>query len=480
MRATSLTRSFDLGDDCGPLRREVFVLGAGFSIAIAEQMPTTAGLRAACNELLGPMARDWLRRRGLDRVDDFEVVLSELAIPQPYLNECSNQYNQAVFTEYSGALHDAVVKSQAKGLQDPCPSWLARFVTTAHFQRSTLVTFNYDTLIEGCVRGGDAALVASCNSGEVKASEWSELIEDQPPLPPGSVRLGVQRVPTLQLLKLHGSVNWYWTPGDISGSTLNRSPDIGSFGCPRAYDEDAREHELPGRVPFIIPPTAIKSSYYGLPLTKELWNRAHRSLHDATHITAIGYSFPATDLTTLGLLRSALRPDHIVQVVNPDADRVAERLTAAGIRAEASFSGENAVARFVDDWAAAVSTSVAVQLEQRELLEVPLAVAWGSDSLAAVTSIDRCEGSLLLRTEDPTSGIEAIQRSRERRETPVKGYELHAKASGEASSPVFVVDGDTKRPVVGVTMFKKVLVIGYEPRWAILHLADRSRSSVER
>jgi len=77
-----------------------------------------------------------------------------------------------------------------------------------------------------------------------------------------------------RLLKLHGSLNWYWNPGDESGASVARRDLPGVYGTPLHYTDDDRRRQLPGRGPLIVPPSATKSLYYRNPITREMWQQA--------------------------------------------------------------------------------------------------------------------------------------------------------------------------------------------------------------
>ena len=47
---------------------------------------------------------------------------------------------------------------------------------------------------------------------------WTHGYGGVPSYPAGTLEAG--ETPTFRLLKLHGSINWYWVAGDTSGTTL--------------------------------------------------------------------------------------------------------------------------------------------------------------------------------------------------------------------------------------------------------------------
>jgi hypothetical protein len=326
---------------------DVLVLGAGFSKAASAAMPLTDDLG---NEVVADL-RDVVhdRRLLLDfHGGQFEAWLSRLAEEQPDLTNAENLANQHVFALCSQLLadrldqHVAAAREDPDGqLQNPDQSWLPALLGTLHARQATVITFNQDVLVELAVR----AAQLHCwdgrrwpSTGAQPEVRWWDLLAGHPPLPAG--RYGARGVPhlTFRLLKLHGSTNWYWTPGDTTG---------GSVACWFLEDDllpeqvipdevSARERELPGRVPLIVPPAAGKSTYYRSPALAQLWQNARKALiQPEAHVSIVGYSLPLTDLTTAGMLRETLGPDRPnilsrLEVVNPDAASVLRNLNAIG------------------------------------------------------------------------------------------------------------------------------------------------------
>lgn len=74
-----------------------------------------------------------------------------------------------------------------------------------------------------------------------------------------------------------------------------------------------------------MPPSALKSSYYGNPVTREIWSSAHGALRESSKVVLMGYSLPLTDLSTAGLIASALEAGNValIDIVdrNPEAVR---------------------------------------------------------------------------------------------------------------------------------------------------------------
>ena len=219
----------------------------------------------------------------------------------------------------------------------------------------------------------------------------------------------------MRLLKLHGSLGWWWVPNDESGATIVREEITNTFGHdPKAWTARKAHWTLGGREPFIVPPLAAKSPYYRNPLTRHLWRTAFEAIREADRIVFIGYSLPRTDLVVGGMVESAIRGREVdVLIVDPCPDGIAERLACLGGPAEESgrltrFPGDNAVEEFArwlcEDTAKDVpprAARLADELvpERRD----PAIVVWsvgGEPRRHRVVAAENCsDGTLRLSTE---------------------------------------------------------------------------------
>lgn len=390
----------------------VVLLGAGFSYALSlGKMPLT--------DTLGNKVADQLRPEGIEvprgfSGGRFEMWLSRLAEPQPDLDEVTNAHNHALFLRISELIRAILLDAQNRTVEEP-PLWaFQRLIGALHARRSTVATFNYDTLVERLIE-----------------SQWRmdwetrhpvrghHVIQDRPPRPYVQGMFGEGPASSFQLIKLHGSVDTFWVPGDTTGATINRLGYTQRW-TEQSEDTETRRLKLPGRVPFIVPPAAAKSAFYANPFTRQLWRDASEALRSASTVDIVGYSLPATDLVTSGMLADTLAGSRsLIRVVNRFPDDVVDHLVTLGCdrtRIQV-FDGDDAIAKYVDafehEFTPLVTREgqVLSQLPQRPLVMVGLNMNEG----AAVTSVFRDSNDPTLariRTE-PIDHHSVVNRVRE-------------------------------------------------------------------
>ncbi|MGI8446623.1 MAG: hypothetical protein ACR2MP_05445, partial [Streptosporangiaceae bacterium] len=336
-----------------------------------------------------------------------------LADEQPYLSVGENLENQALFERFSEAIATVLGENVDAALTSGCPAWLNEFIRVAHQRRATLVTFNYDPLIECAVASG-----LLYEWGQYDSVFWAEITGDVPSWPPGLAYLAADKADTLRLLKLHGSLNWYWVPRDTSGVSIARRELPGAFGAPSPYAEEERRRRLPGRVPFVVPPSAVKSPYYRNPVIREIWQQAAERLRRAARVFVLGYSLPPADLTFAGMLTDALRGSTAqLTVVDPRADVVQARLTSLGFTEDRvrAFEYESPVADFTRWWRdeAGISLAASLGAAASANLDDPMMSVWSKDSYAAVVTVTRNEEVVILTTDPVSITREAAARARQ-------------------------------------------------------------------
>jgi hypothetical protein len=166
-------------------------------------------------------------------------------------------------------------------------------------RRDTIITFNYDLVIENALRALRLTYTYGIDEG---AAQFESESCRPDPAPADAARI----------LKLHGSINWA-RPKEEGGKAL-------------VVDSYDRAREL-RRTPVLVPPTWQKSfGDFLLPV----WNAAIAELTTATRVVIAGYSVPETDLHFKYLLAAGLQKNislRSVLFVNREADALKGRLT---------------------------------------------------------------------------------------------------------------------------------------------------------
>ncbi|WP_298443209.1 hypothetical protein [Ferrimicrobium sp.] len=306
-----------------------------------DQLPLASELLDPILEQLRDQDKKFSPPRG---GENFEQWLSRLAEGQPYLSADQNLERSASFVKISRQIAEIISERERKALNQPIPDWFADLLVAWHVRQATVISFNYDNLIECGVNSQHLNMF-----GPYPISVH-DVLRRLPPLPPsqreresrisniqggGAVSLSgdswIQDEPceeTFRLIKLHGSISWYWVPDDMTGSTLQRWAEVGSFEHPLGDQRTSIRRQLPGREPFIAPPSSTKSRYLANPVIRQLWIDAHEALANAERVYFLGYSIPLQDQAAMALFRETLG-DREVEICIADirAGNVESRLT---------------------------------------------------------------------------------------------------------------------------------------------------------
>jgi len=335
----------------------VFLLRAGFSKAVSHHMPLTQELggqvAAAVARMEGEVSRtsDPLAERRPSAEEelaafqgDVERWLSHLAEPQPWLSETQRLSNRARFERAQEVIAHSMQASQVHAYMDPPPPWLVQLIRYWVHLEATVLTFNYDCLVEAAydhVRGSPPV-------------SWRDLYVI--PVTPVQLRTGTvvtgHGVRAFSLLKLRGSTNWYYSPEP------NRPPgdpvyDVGigpGWGADRS-DNRVHDRLVEDKRPVIVPPTLTKTDYYSHDLVRAQWREGADALRSANELVVMGYSAPAADFLARTLLTTCFDGTIIVPVdtASDVTDRLRSIVNSDRSRVVPCFTGaEEPVRRFVE------------------------------------------------------------------------------------------------------------------------------------
>jgi len=341
--------------------RPVYVLGAGFSRAINEYMPLTDDLGEAIRTKLGI---EWPTG---PEPSTFEERLTLLSTSLPFLEGHENTERRAMAERTTAAIASELdLRVETVTAAEP-PTWLLQLVALWHAEQAVVITFNYDTLVEQATTFLRPT-VLSGGTGPTDLHGWQIAFPS-----PTAVNIRTfddMNAPTLdsfQLLKLHGSLNWYWALGD--GATLVRDAAVDGFGSPsRTSQQDVAGVRLLDR--FLVPPVTSKDSYYNVNLVHVLWRAAYEAIQHASKLTVMGYSMPPADRIAGELIRS-LPPETPVEIINWRTGSIDEptsplgRARSLGLNVVSSWEGADSVQKFtlqrIDEASAALASNDALR-----------------------------------------------------------------------------------------------------------------------
>ena len=270
---------------------DVFVLGAGFSKAIYEEMPTMDELST---EVLGRLRE--LNSSVLPALENLgkniELWMTYLSQPQPWLKNYDNDRNRSIAGRIRQEIKEIINDRTSSAAQSEAPDWLSSLIKSWHERQATIITLNYDTLIERATRelgitGKNKGLFAN----EMYPPYFSN-IESRS----GVGLWGGENIDTFSYLKLHGSVNWYYSGRDVFyGETIFYS-EVPPLGADYSEQEKSLGLLSKDKETLIIPPVNEKTTYFNNETVKGLWRDAGSGLANARRVFVIGYSLPVSDL----------------------------------------------------------------------------------------------------------------------------------------------------------------------------------------
>ena len=312
------------------LSRLVTIVGAGFSKHASPTMPVLTDLgkqlvsRLSESEIAAQLTEP--ERAAIDSgrvpMGGVESWLTALASAQPFHKVSEQLHRRALFLDVSGVVAEIVAECEGEALSAAAPRWLARLTTLWHHSRSTVLTLNYDTLVEatvGTLRLTGPSLYLPSELNQVTARS---LTRGFPPLlPRPGQRYSEGEVETFQLLKLHGSLNWWGRP-----TTNDLFSIVAGESTPRWNTDVAHTSPMRGLAPVIVPPIADKSGQYENSTIETLWIDAATSIRQATALVLFGYSLPSSDTTASALITENLATDTPIFIIDPNYTEIEGRL----------------------------------------------------------------------------------------------------------------------------------------------------------
>lgn len=353
-------------------KRNVYLLGAGFSRALHSGMPLVEGLSLAVagfsTSYGGPIGTS-----GLDSAigklihRNFEEALSYLAEEKPWLEESENQKDKVRLLELTRNIRIAIGRCQQsarEGIEAGHCDWIFPLFEHWHQSKSVVITLNYDTLIEEIVEKIGTAKYPNLphptqpNAFQRDPRSSLRVCNIHPSIlkdawlgsTTGTFAQYYQNQPSFRLLKLHGSVNWFKSANPNAHSdTISYVPakDVPT------YPGQPPPPWIADKAPFIVPPVPNKGSLVHHDSLRAIWREAAEAIKWARRIVIIGYSMPLNDTLFIQLIRGTLfNSQPPIELVNPDSEllkKVEEMFKGEGLSITNRFRDQDCVRKFVQE-----------------------------------------------------------------------------------------------------------------------------------
>ena len=295
---------------------DAFLLGAGFSKALHNAMPTMNELYELL-EVLVKVPRGIPEEAYEYAAGNAESLLSHFAIPAPQ-DDIVEVFEKRRLTELlERGIGKSVYEREIEAVSDELNPNGVKLVSKWQQNKSHVLTTNYDSLVETLAEG--------TRSGDDDSARMLNYQDLYPiPISPvhslrGSGLFGTVEVDSFTLYKLHGSTTWYTAAAGISFAPI--------YWLSNRLLGDRRSNILVAdKRRFIIPPVYDKSTLLNHESVRSLWQQARENaLRPAERLFVIGYSLPETDVAMHSLLwEGRVFPDgsgsgtKLLYVVNPD------------------------------------------------------------------------------------------------------------------------------------------------------------------
>lgn len=244
--------------------------------------------------------------------------------------------------------------------------FLIKFGKQLLSEQPTIITFNYDTLLEDGI--SSASGVATSPKSFLDLHQNPERTQKLPPslikyshfnwnrilsygfefsyvnLPQAGVSQmvhqqdyygkGLNRLYKMQILKLHGSLNWMEVAGPLDRNAWGKENHPSWKEFPAKIQKEEGVIYYPGHWHFgmppllgtwflrpkVITPVLYKDTFYNRHPFPDLWEKALAALKQCKRLIIIGYSFPLTDFATKMLFLEAFSNNSLGELilVTPD------------------------------------------------------------------------------------------------------------------------------------------------------------------
>lgn len=275
--------------------KRIYILGSGFSKSFSDNMPTMQDLTERIFKLEGSPEYKQLTNfihdlyKKSNALEDFYNIehIANIIFSKRIFKDFEEQldYEKLKFELIKFIYRE--IKRQK--LNQAKADTLYRFLYQCSRgpkepSDAVIFNFNYDLIIESVLK---QKARENMDSILIEYGLQFERYEPQPPM--NEVQNEYWH---MDMLKLHGSFNWFRAKGSDSNDIRN------------IYLVDEEESSFSihvNDIPTYIPMTNVKALFLTGTLYNTLWAKAIDHLNECDEIVFIGYSFPITDLNNLAL-----------------------------------------------------------------------------------------------------------------------------------------------------------------------------------
>lgn len=329
--------------------RTVILVGAGATLADAiprrpsrsQRPPLDATFFELCRvaDLAGRVpVRQYMRRtydidpfRGEYRMEEvFNYIYSDAFSAEPP-DGCLNAY-WALIRMYTRAIGRTTNRSD--GTSRYGVGALLRYLWCGDpLQDITIVTFNQDLVIEKAIQSASDTSRYSSIPWSIKVAYETQFGTITKFGPHGQAFDDDEEDSSIRVLKLHGSLNWFYkvrSGSDPRNSLRSPSGDLLCLNDRTVYSS-LRYHtgsRYIDIIPLVIPPIYEKASRYQQAVAP-IWIAADHAIRAADRVIVFGYSFPDIDFAAKSLFRRcahgnpSLDEIHVIDVDRHMASRAA-------------------------------------------------------------------------------------------------------------------------------------------------------------
>ena len=263
--------------------KKVIVLGAGFSKAICSSMPLIKDLfeNTEENSLLNSFVNK--AKAKLNDYFDVENCVSYILSREIFFNDKEDIEFYTLRKQMLKHIYNEMKNCEP----DPDKmDIMGKFLYYCDKENILLVSFNYDLFIEKICKN-------LCAEGKFIVKYGIKLNKD--PYQEGTtIDAGDLDVKNIELLKLHGSFNWF-------SMSKYENADIDDI---ISLEENVINDMFVEDIPFYVPMSNTKHKYFAGNFYKFLWKKMKYYIDNAEQLDFIGYGFPKTDFDNLMLFSS--------------------------------------------------------------------------------------------------------------------------------------------------------------------------------